>query len=167
MDCQLSWNIPGGAEQLGAAALNPLVDVVAAPVAGGEQNVPAAVAQGQAHALVEDFPIGVEGLVAVVVLQVVHAPGGEGLRVLELVLKAAGVARAGVGAAAGVHAELQPLAVDVIRHGLHALGELLRVRHQIALFVPLLQAPAVVDDHVLIAGRPSGRFPPWRRRIPG
>ena len=29
-------NIPGGAEQLGAAALNPLVDVVAAPVAGGE-----------------------------------------------------------------------------------------------------------------------------------
>ena len=144
-------DIPSGAEQLGAGGLNPLMDIVRAPVAGGKQDVPSAVAQRQGHALIEHFPVRVAGLVAVVVFQVVHAPGSKGLRILKFMLKAAGVPCAGMGAVAGIHAELQALGVEVIPHCLHAVGKFFRICLEAAVRIPLLQAPAVVDDHVLVA----------------
>ena len=91
------------------------------------------------------------GLVAVVVLEVVHAPLRECLGVVELVLEAAGVSAAGVGTRAGVHTELQTLAVNVFSHGLYAVRELPVVGNQLSVLVALLLAPAVVDDNVLVA----------------
>ena len=58
---------------------------------------------------------GAAGVVAVVVLEVVHAPAGERVRVLLLVAEAAGVARTGGGAGTLVDAQLEALAVDVVR----------------------------------------------------
>ena len=87
---------------------------------------------------------------AVVILQVVHAPLRKGGSVLEFMIKTAGITGAGLHTGAGVHAKLQALAVDIVCHILHTMGELLRIRHQSAVLIPLLQAPAVVDDDILI-----------------
>ena len=46
-------DIAGGAEQVRAGLPYPLVYVVVAPVAGGEHDVPSAVAQSHAHSLVK------------------------------------------------------------------------------------------------------------------
>ena len=66
-------------------------------------------------------------------------------------LKAAGVTAAGVGSRAGVDAELQPLAVNVVRNRLDTVRELVLVGNKPAVLVALLFAPAVVDNNVLIA----------------
>ena len=144
-------NIARGAEQLCAGASDPAVHVFVAPVAGGKHNVSAAVAQRKGHTLVEHFAVHVLRFIAVVVLKVIDAPGSKRLGIYELMLKAARVARAGVRAAAGVHAELEALRVHIVRHSLHAVRELLRIRHKAAVFVALLETPAIVDDDVLIA----------------
>ena len=144
-------NIARRAEQLCAGASDPAVHVFVAPVAGGEHDISAAVAQCKRHALVEHFAVHVLRFIAVVVLKVIDAPGSKRLGIYELMLKAARVARAGVRAAAGVHAELEALRVHIVRHSLHAMRELLRIRHKAAVFVALLETPAIVDDDVLIA----------------
>ena len=60
---------------------------------------------------------------APVVLEIVNTPGGLGLGVLRLVAVAACIAGTGLGARAGVDAELQSLGVDVVGERLH-VGEL-------------------------------------------
>ena len=66
-------------------------------------------------------------------------------------LEAARVSGTGQVPCAGIHAEFQAFGMDIVRHCLHAVGKLLRIRHQAALPVPLLQRPAVIDDQVLVA----------------
>ena len=144
-------NVAGRAEKLRARAAHPAVHVFMPPVAGGKHDVAPRIAQRERHALVEDLAVDVLGLIAVVVLEVVDAPRGKLLRVVELVLEAARVARAGVRAAARVNAELQPFRVHVVGHGLDAVREFLRVGDEAAVFAALLEAPAVVYDDVLVA----------------
>src|SRR5262249_43529951 len=89
---------------------------------------------------------------AVVPLDVVDAPRGEGHRVLHLVILGAGPMAAGLGAAVAVDAELQALVVNVVGDGLDAVGKRRRVRLQRAVGGARRQRPAVVDVHVLVAG---------------
>ena len=64
---------------------------------------------------------------------------------------AAGTTLAGVGTRAGVHAELEAKAVDVVGQGLHAGRKTLRVRDNVAVGVTAY-LPAVVYYNVLISG---------------
>ena len=58
---------------------------------------------------------------------------------------------AGARSGAGIHTELEPLAVDIIADSLHSVGKFLLVRDDFSrLRVALALAPAVVDDEVLI-----------------
>src|SRR6185437_9394643 len=91
-----------------------------APVAQAEQDRPAGGGQCVAHRGVAALGAGtaVTGLidavgVAVVVLEVVHAPGGEGVRVGGFVAEVAGVAGAGHGAGVLVDAEFEAEGVHV------------------------------------------------------
>src|SRR6266699_336997 len=86
------------------------------------------------------------GDVAVVVLEVVHAPGGPGPRVLHLVAQAAREAAAGAGVGAGiaVDAQLQAPGMDVVGGPLDAVGELAGVGHQVAMRVPAPPGPPAV-----------------------
>ena len=135
-----------------ADGTHPLPGILLAPVAGGEEDLPAGGLQGHGHGLVPGAAVAGLREMAEVVLQEVHAPGSEGFRVRELVVVAGGIARAGHDAGAGIHAELQAFGVDIVRQVLHAVGELFRIRNEEAVFVPLAEGPAVVDDQVLIAG---------------
>ena len=137
---------------MGPRGPDPAPYVVAAPVAGGEENIPSGGPQGHAHTAVQQLAVDARGLVAEVVLQIVHAPARKGFRVQELVVKGPGIIRAGALSGAGIHPEFQPLCVNVICHGLHALGEFGGFRLQLIRFrVPDLFAPAVIDDDVLVA----------------
>ena len=65
---------------------------------------------------------------------------------------ASGIACAGLDAAAGIHAEFQPLGVDIIRDSLHAVRKFFRIGDEVAVLVPLTQTPAVVNDKIVVAG---------------
>ena len=144
-------DVPCGAPHGSPRGLDPLVGLVYAPGAGGEQDVAPAVLQGQPHAPVQILSGDDGAVVAVVVFQEIHAPLRKGLRVDELMLEAARVPGTGQVPRTGIHAEFQTFGVDIVRHCLHAVGELLRIRHQAALPVPLLHRPAIIDDQVLVA----------------
>ena len=89
---------------------------------------------------------------AVVVLEVVDAPVGEGLRVDLLVAEAARVAGARHGARVLVDPELESQRVHVVGGAVDAARELHRVGHQATgLRVALMGHPAVVDVDVLVA----------------
>lgn len=148
-------NIPGGTPHTRAGGFDPALGVLRAPAARAEQNVPPAVRQRRTHAFVQNVPRHVSGPVAKVVFQKIHAPRGEGGRVDKLILEAGGIARAGLVAGAGIHAELQPLAVDIIGQRLHAGGELFMTGHQPVAVVPFLFRPAVVDDQIGVARVPQ------------
>lgn len=112
-------------------------------LAGGRERVPhGVVALLPGHALV----------VAVVVLEVVHAPGREAVGVLLFVVEAAGVVGTGGDVGALVDAELESLAVDVRRCAADPAGELDRVGDQRALGIPGVGHPAVVDVDVGVPG---------------
>ena len=64
---------------------------------------------------------------------------------------AARAALASVGAGAGIQAELEAEAVDVIGECLHTGRETLRIRDDIAVGIAV-HLPAVVDDDVFVAG---------------
>ena len=163
---EIVLNIAGGAVHMHAQGLHPFPGLVRAPVAGGEQDVPPGGFQGHAHGGVAVFSVGAGGEIAEIVFQVVHAPLREGARVHKFMVEGGGVARAGLHPGAGIHAEFEAQAVHVVRKGLHAVGEFGGVGHQTALFVPFLQAPAVVDHDVIVARvqialflHHPGRFP--------
>src|SRR5581483_11968899 len=125
--------------------------VLLAPAAQGEQDGAAGGREGVAHGAVAGLR-GDAGVVAVVVLEVVHAPGGEAVGVGALVAEAAGVAGAGLCAGVLVDAQFQAEGVHVGGGAGDAVGELGRVRHQLPGGVAVLQKPAVVDVDVLVAG---------------
>ncbi|MNP64205.1 hypothetical protein D3C76_1596850 [compost metagenome] len=52
----------------------------------------------------------------------------------------------------GVHSELQPFGMDIIGKRLHPAREFFGIRDQIPLCISFLQAPAVINDNVLITG---------------
>ena len=60
---------------------------------------------------------------APVQLEVIHAPGSIGKRILELVPTRPGTALAGLPAGVGVDAELQALGMNVVGQRLDAVGE--------------------------------------------
>src|SRR5262249_50280537 len=135
-----------------ADRLRPVPRLVLAPLADGEHDRPAGGGQRVPH---PGVPLlrGAALVVAVVVLQVVHAPVGGRLRVHLLVVQRAGHGvRAGPGAGAGVDAELQATGVHVVGERLDPAGERGRVGGEPAARVPVLGRPAVVDVDVLVAG---------------
>ena len=142
-------DVAGGAPAV-ADARAPGPHVLLAPVAQAVQDRPAGRGQGVAHG-------GVAGLrghtvvVAVVVLQVVHAPRGERLGVGGLMAEAAGVPGTGRGARVLVDAQLQAEGVHIVRGALDAVGELGGVRNQPAGGVTGVRHPAVVDVDVGVA----------------
>ncbi|EFG07859.1 Hypothetical protein SCLAV_2787 [Streptomyces clavuligerus] len=148
-------DVPGGAP--GAAVLaRPLPGGVLAPLADAEQDLAAGGPQRLGHGAVA-LP-GVDAVVvAVVVLEIVHAPGGPQGRVPAFVPEAAGEALdiAGPGARAGVDAELQPFGVDIVGQCLDAAGEAHRVGDEVARGVALGERPAVVEIHVAVSGVPQ------------
>lgn len=145
-------DVDGRPVRMGAGFADPVVHIVRAPVAGGEENVATAVLEGEAHPLVHQLAGNMAGLEAVIVLKEIDAPFGEQRRILELMLEAARIAGASVGADAGIHAELQAFGVDIIGQRFHPAGEFGRIGHKIAVGIPFLQAPAVVDDDIFVAG---------------
>ena len=112
-------------------------------------------AQGLAHAAVEIDAAHPEGLVAVVVLEEIDAPVGEGPRVLLLVAVARGLARAGPGARRRVEAELQALRVDVLGERGDAARELVRVPREAPFGGAPVRLPKVVDHDVPVARLPE------------
>ena len=93
------------------------------------------------------------GDAAAVVLEVVDAPGRERGRVLGLVAVAPGPVGARGGAGVFVEAEPEAQAVHVVGHRLDPAREAGGVRNQVAGAVPVRGHPAVVDIHVVVAGR--------------
>ena len=139
-----------------AGCLDPLLRFFHTPRAGGEQNVPAAVGKRHADPAVEILAGERSRMVAEIVFEVVHAPGSEGFGVDVFVVVTAGIARAGHGAAAGIHSEFQPLGMDIVGKGFHAGRELFAIRHEAVVFVPFGFRPAVVDDDIFVprGGKP-------------
>ena len=145
-------DIAGGTVHVRADGAHPVPGILTTPVAGGEQDLPAGGLERHGHGLVAHFAVAVGREIAEVVLQEIHAPVRKGLRIHKLVVKTGGIARAGAHARTGVHAEFQPLAVNIVRNGLHAVREFFGIGHEQPVFVALLQRPAVVNDEVFISG---------------
>ena len=129
---------------------HPLTGFFRAPVAGGEEDFTPGCFQRHRHGEVARLAVAGLREVAEVVLEEIHTPVRKRLRIDEFMVIAAGIARARPHARAGVHAELQSLAVNVVSNRLHAMRELLRVRHDAAIRAALAQAPAVVNDQIFI-----------------
>ena len=91
------------------------------------------------------------GVEAVIILEQIHAPLRKGAGVLPFMAVAARMSAAGQVPAAGIHAELQPKGVHIIRQVLHAMGEFGRVRLEAAVCIALLEGPHVINDDVFIA----------------
>mmetsp|Transcript_30645 Transcript_30645/g.95234 ORF Transcript_30645/g.95234 Transcript_30645/m.95234 type:complete len:564 (+) Transcript_30645:190-1881(+) len=152
---------PGVREPRPASGVRRIVrDVVSGPVAApatdGEENRAACPVEGVAHEpkLFEE-PVEVVRTrrgVAIVLLQVVHAPLCEGPGIKHLVAKARGQALASLGPAVRVDPELQPLGMDIVRDAFDAGWKTLRVALQLARAVPLRGHPTVVQVQVLVAG---------------
>ena len=135
-----------------ARRANPAADFVVAPVAGGEENLASAGSESHAHFSVEQGTVCTVRLVAEVIFQKVYAVFGKGLGVEIFMVKAARIVGAGACSGAGIHAELEPLAVDIVADCFHPVGELLLVGDYLSrLRVALSLAPAVVDDKILIS----------------
>ena len=143
---------------MGSRGANPTVYLFRSPLAGGKNDVSAAVGQGQTHSVIKQFAGNRFRFVAVVVFQVVHAPLGKLPRVLKFMLKAGRIPGAGAGAAAAVHTEFQAFAVDIVRNVFHAVGEFFRVSYQISLTVPLFERPAVINHQILVSGSEQTAF---------
>ena len=144
-------NIPGGAPGVSAGGFDPFPGIVRPPAAGVEKDIPPAVRQRRPHPLVQQVPGGFPGPEAVVVFQKIHFPLGEGGRVDELMVIAAGITGAGAFPRAGIDAQLQPQAVHIIRQIPDSPGEFFPVVAQAAVRPPFLFRPAVVDYHIFIS----------------
>lgn len=81
----------------------------------------------------------------------VNAPAGKKSCVLCFSTPRPGVTRARQGTRTAVETKLQTHAVDLVRDGLDAVRPLAWVWNQVARAVSLLERPAVVDIHVLVA----------------
>ena len=99
-----------------ARRANPAADFVVAPVAGGEENLASAGSESHAHFSVEQGTVCTVRLVAEVIFQEVYAVFGKGLGVEIFMVKAARIVGAGACSGAGIHAELEPLAVDIVAY---------------------------------------------------
>jgi hypothetical protein len=144
-------DVAGRTPQVPADVAAPQPRVVRAPFADAVDDVAAGRGECVAHRLV---PLDRRDalVVAVVVLQIVDPPVGEGLGVDLLVSEAGRQPLAGRGAGRGVDAELESLRVDVVGEGRDPVREVDRIRLESALRVALGRHPAVVDVDVLVAG---------------
>ena len=144
-------DVAGGAVQVSAGGADPLVNLFRTPVAGGEDDVASACLESHGHSVVENAS-GKVRLVAVVVLEVIHAPVSEGLRVDEFVVEGGGISGAGQRTVAGIHTEFQSLGVNIIGKGFHSARELFGIGNDSAVLAALAERPAVVDDDIIISG---------------
>lgn len=90
-------------------------------------------------------------IVAVIILQIVYAPAGEGVRINRLVPQATGVATAGILARVRIHAKAQAESMQVISHSSHTAREFCRIRDQsvvVRCIAP--RAPTVIEDYIVI-----------------
>ncbi len=134
----------------------PLGDVRPAAMARVIDDGPLRGDQRRGHAAHHALHLGLRRVLvraAAVVLQVVDAPRREHRGVLGLVALAAGVARAGARAGAGVDAQLEAVGVRVVGEVPDAVRELGGVGlERLVLARGLVALPAVVEVHVDVAG---------------
>ena len=60
-----------------ARFLDPLMSLIGAPGAGGEEDISAAVCESKTHTAVQHLAVFVLGLEAIVVFEVINAPFGK------------------------------------------------------------------------------------------
>ena len=139
---------------MGADGAHPFPGLLLAPVAGGKEDLPARRLQRHGHGDIRRSAVRPRREIAEIVFQEVHAPGGEQCRVLKLVAEGRRITAAGHDPGAGIHAEFEAPGMDIIGHGLHAVGEFDGIRDQLAPLPAPPQAPAVVDHKIGIPGVP-------------
>ena len=88
-------NVSGRAPHGSPGGLDPLMGFIRPPGAGAEENVPAAVLQGQSHAAVEILSGNDGAVIAIIILQEIHIPLCKGLRIQKLMLEAPRISGAG------------------------------------------------------------------------
>src|SRR6266496_4495262 len=133
-----------------ASSCSPPPRCFDAPVADTEHYGPADLSDGITKLGVLD--LGIEALgIAPVDLDIVHTPSCVRLYVLPFVLVTAGPLLAGHATCVCVDAELQPLAVDVIRKSFDAGRKVHWVGDDRSVW-SATHLPAVVNVHILIAG---------------
>lgn len=93
-------------------------------------------------------------VVAIVVLEIVDAPGGKALRILCFIVKRSSVSRTCEFSGTRVHAEQQILVVQSVGHSEHAVRELGLVDYEVAIIATPAR-PAVVQDDVVVAEIPQ------------
>jgi hypothetical protein len=130
------------------------VYVVFSPAAETVENGPSRSLEGFRH-LVEsverdDGCSKATHVIAVVVLQVVHAPRGEARCVLRLIVKRSSVTCTSQFASTRVHAKQQVLVVQSVRHSVHTVRELGFVDDQISIIASSAR-PAIIENYVVIA----------------
>src|SRR5438477_6763613 len=128
----------------------PLPRLAHAPFADAEHHRTTRLGDRVAHRGVGRFGVHARGL-APVVFDVIDVPARIGTRILILVAAAAGTAAAGGRAGVRVDAQLESLAMHIVRQRLHAGWEALGVGLDVAVGVALA-LPAIVNVHVLEAG---------------
>src|SRR5438270_1399070 len=156
-------DVTGGAPQV-AGARAPLPRPVRAPLADAEHDGAAGLGErvaelGVLRRRVEPFGI------APILLDVVHAPLGEGPGIDLLGAVRAGAALARLAPRVGVEAELETLGMDVLRQRLYATREADRIGHEPARGVAG-DLPAVVDHEILIARVAQAALRHRVRRLP-
>ena len=93
-------------------------------------------------------------VIAVVVLEIVDAPGSKALRILCLVVKRSGISCTCEFPGTRVHAEQQILVVQSVRHSEHAIREFHFIDHEVAVIATSAR-PAVIKDDVIVAEIPE------------
>ena len=122
------------------------------PLADAEHDVAPRVLQSVSHSAVALSGGGTVGRsVAVVVLQIVYAPRGEGACVLLLKTQTRCPSAAGELCRIRVDAELQSFGVYIVGERLYARRKLLRVGYDVVLTVASA-LPEVVDEDIFVAG---------------
>ena len=90
-------------------------------------------------------------MIAVVIFEKVYTDACKVICIIKFVTEAAGISRASLDAAAGIHAEFQSLGMNIVRNGFHSVREFFLIRNKHAVFVTLFFAPAIVNYKILIS----------------
>lgn len=93
-------------------------------------------------------------VVAVVVFEIVDAPGSKALRILCLVVERSSIACTRELSGTRIHAEQQIFVVQSVGHSEHAVWELGLVDYEVAI-VATSTGPAVVEDDIVVAQIPQ------------
>ena len=138
--------------------LAPFLTLTLSPFADAEHDVAPRLLQCVSHCAVAlACRCAVFRRVAVVILQIVDAPRGEGACVLLLKAQACCPSATSELRCIRVDAELQSLRVNIVGERLYARRELLRVGYDVVLSVASA-LPEVIDEDIFVAGIAKSAF---------